>query len=43
MQCITFTRIRFQAQEHKVVLGQGVLNVFQFCVLTARMFLDIVF
>lgn len=43
MQCVTSIRIRFQAWDHKMVLGQGVLNFFQLCGLTAQIFLEIIF
>lgn len=43
MHYITFMRIKSQAWEHKVAFGQGTLNFFQFCGLSAQMFLEILF
>ena len=43
MQHITFIRIIFQDLKHKVVIGQGTLNFFQLCALTAQMFSEIIF
>lgn len=40
MQCITFIRIRFQAPEQEVVLGQDILKFSQICGLTAQMSLE---